>query len=71
MYSKVEQHRERRAAFLSELGREAEGDARAMASAGTSDPARLAVDMLAHDTYHLQAILDEDEATAIAGLHIQ
>lgn len=70
LHSKVEQQRQRRAVFFSELEREAEGDARAMATAGTSDPARLAVDMMAHDTCHLQAILDEGEAMAIAGLHM-
>lgn len=71
LYAKVEQHRQRRAVFFSELEREAKGDARAMASAGTSDPVRLAVDMMAHDTYRLQAILDEGEAMAIAAFHIE
>lgn len=42
-----------------------------MASAGTSDPARLAVDMMAHDKNHLQTILDKGEAGAIAALHIR
>eukprot|EP00904_Undaria_pinnatifida_P001847 jgi/Undpi1/11663/HiC_scaffold_36.g13958.m1 len=63
---KVERHRQRRAAFFSELERESEGDARAMAMEGTSDPARLAVNMMAHDTHRLQAILDGVEAIAIA-----
>ena len=67
LFAKVERHRQRRAAFFSELERESEGDARAMAMEGTSDPARLAVNMMAHDTHRLQAILDGVEAIAIAG----
>lgn len=41
-----------------------------MASAGISDPAQLAVDMMTRETHRLQAILDEGEAIAITALHI-
>lgn len=56
---KVEQHRQRRAAFFSNIDKQTAGDARAVLSVGTSDPAKLAVAMLDYDPKQLLALLGE------------
>lgn len=58
---KVEQHRQRRAAFFSKIDEQAEGDARAVLKMGTSDPAKLAVAMLDYDPKQLLSLLSEGE----------
>lgn len=58
---KVEQHRQSRAAFFSKIDGQTDGDTRAVAHAGTSDPARLAVKMMDYDPQQLLALLGEGE----------
>lgn len=54
---KVEQHRQRRAAFFSKIDEQTAGDARAVLNVGTSDPAKLAVAMMDYDPKQLLALL--------------
>lgn len=58
---KVEQHRQRRAAFFSKIDEQAAGDARAVLNVGTSDPAKLAVAMMDYAPKQLLALLGESK----------
>lgn len=54
-------HRQRRDAFFSKIDGQTDGDTRAVANVGTSDPASLAIRMMDYDPLQLLALLREGE----------
>lgn len=69
LHEKVEMHRQRRDAFFSKIDGQTDGDTRAVANAGTSDPARLAIRMMDYDPQQLLALLREGEVDLAVVLH--
>lgn len=51
---------------MSRVDREADGDSLAVAHAGTSDPARLAVDMMSRDDDELMVLVEQGKMVLLA-----